>query len=88
MRYFPLVGAAIDAWCEDLLHHSPGDDDSADPLLARVPGLNPGQACIVLTHGSWLSTILWWVDHGEALPTAAGELSAPRHGALVKVNAR
>jgi alpha-ribazole phosphatase len=87
-RWDDIPRAAIDAWCEDFLHHGPGGGESVAQLLARMRRFDPGPARIVVTHGGWLSAALWWADQGEAPPTAAGWPAAPRHGARVEVSTR
>ena len=87
-RWADIPRDAVDAWCEDFLHHAPGGGECVAELLDRVRRFDPGPARIVVTHGGWLSAALWREDHGEASPTAAGWPPAPRHGSRVEVGAR
>lgn len=87
-RWADIPRAAVDAWCEDFLHHGPGGGESLAQLLARVRGFDPGPARIVVTHGGWLSAARWWADRREEAPTAAGWPAAPRHGTRVELSTR
>ncbi|NUZ06782.1 histidine phosphatase family protein [Piscinibacter koreensis] len=49
----------IDAWCADFVHHAPGGGESLAALLRRVERFEPAGACVVVTHGGWLSAAAW-----------------------------
>lgn len=70
---------AFDAWCADFLHHAPGGGESLAALLARVQGLDPGLARIVVTHGGWVSAALWCSTQGQPVPSAERWPAPPRH---------
>lgn len=72
--------AAVDAWCEDFLHHAPGGGESVAQVLSRVRGFDPGRARVVVTHGGWLSAAQWIAACGDQTPTAGRWPQPPRQG--------
>ncbi len=75
--------AQIDTWCQDFAGYRPGGGESVGALLARVRAFDPGPACVLVTHGGWLSAAAWLAGHGDALPDSARWPAAPRHGQRV-----
>lgn len=74
--------AEVDTWVDDFIHHRPGQGEAMTELLQRVASFvgQHRQAC-VLSHGGWLSALLW-LRSGQGAPTAATWPQAPRYGEL------
>lgn len=73
--------AEIDAWCTDFCHYAPGGGEPLAALLERVRSFDPGPARVLVTHGGWLSAVLWLRQRGAQPPASASWPPAPRHGA-------
>ena len=73
-QHWDAIGAvAVDAWCVDFAHHTPGGGESVEELLRRCrsflaehTGALP--SCVV-GHAGWISAALW-LGRGSGLPTA------------------
>lgn len=75
----------IDAWCADFVHHAPGGGETVAALLHRVRCFDPGAARLLVTHGGWLSAVLWWCSQGQAAPCSARWPAPPRHGQGIEI---
>jgi alpha-ribazole phosphatase len=73
----------VDAWCADFEHHAPGGGEPLAALLQRVRGFDPGEARIVVTHGGWLSAVLWLQRASAEGPRSSDWPAAPAHGARI-----
>ena len=75
----------VDAWCQDFVAYRPGGGESVGGLLVRVRAFDPGPARIVVTHGGWLSAVLWLADDAVEIstPTPPCWPPAPAHAQRV-----
>ena len=75
----------VDAWCRNFARHPPGGGETVLALLERVRGFQPGPACIVVTHGGWLSAAAWLARGLSTAPGSGDWPPAPRHGQRVDI---
>lgn len=71
---------AFDVWCADFERHAPGGGEPVGSLLQRVCAFEPGPACIVVTHGGWLSAAAWLARGAGVPPSSEHWPAAPAHG--------
>lgn len=73
----------FDAWCADFDRYAPGGGENVAAVLERVRSFDPGAARIVITHGGWLSAVIWLRDAPGRRPDSACWPAAPRHGRCI-----
>ena len=86
------IGAApVQAWCDDFMHHAPGDGEPVAALLQRCAALlaeHAGDAPVcAVGHAGWISAALWLQQHPGTPPTAATWPAAVRYGGRVSLGA-
>jgi alpha-ribazole phosphatase len=84
-RWSDISQCAVDTWCDDFLHHAPGDGECLATLLQRVLAFDRTRTRIIVTHGGWLAAAHWLARHAHAAPRADQWPTPPRHGTLCKL---
>ena len=77
--------AEIDRWCADFASHRPGGGESVAELLERVRRWQPGDARVAVSHGGWMSGVLWLAGRPTSPPTCAQWPAAPKHGQMISL---
>jgi alpha-ribazole phosphatase len=78
-----IAQADVDAWCENFLHHAPGDGESLHTFFTRIQAWRaPGTDVCIVGHAGWMLARQWLVQ-GQPWPTQASQWpAAPAHGTL------
>ena len=80
--------AEVEAWQEDVLHHTPGGGESLQQVAARVQafvadaGSSPR---LLVSHGGWINALLHVPPGLQQMPASAWP-APPRHGSLTRVS--
>ena len=91
-RWEDIGAAAVDAWCADFVHHTPGGGESVATLLGRCAGFidatGDGSDVCIVGHAGWISAALWRERVGSAWPLAADWPAARGYGERVALALR